>query len=404
MERYRHNELLTHAAERRQISAPCIVLSAVLMLIVGFLPLLPRSFTILLRPAAILTCLVFADKIRYRMTYASKALLLFMAYLTAILLAHDLTSSAVTEYISMMLFAFFFIFETERVWSRREIRVIFVATAVAGFFCSIVLLNENESLRTMAGESELLFFGHLKNRNSMGFSIVPSALCSALLLFNDRKRRLPVLRSVYLASLIICGYTVIATGARTASLAMLIGVLLIVLEYTNRSGGARVRAARKIIVIILAAFVIYWLISFTEGTESARIFKDLDDKSGREDLWEFARQLIREKPVFGGGFDYWSDMHGEELGTHNTYYTIMVTSGYVGAVFLTLFLGAVVLELLSVRSLIPLAFVVELIGHTYSESSLDYYAYIPLILAYILYHYTKNHNRPIRTIFQESPK
>ena len=404
MERYRQNEILNHVAERRQISVPCIALCAVLMLIVGFLPLLPRSFTILLRPAAILTCIVFADKIRYRMTYAAKALLLFMAYITAILITHDLTSNAVTEYISMMLFAFFFIFETERVWSRREIRVIFVATAVAGIFCSIVLLHENESLHTMAGESELLFFGHLKNRNTMGFSIVPSVLCSTLLLFNDRKWKLPVLRFVYLVSLIICGYTVIATGARTASLAMLIGVLLIVLEYSNRSGNSRVRVSRRMLVIVLAALVIYGLISFTEGTESARIFKDLDNKSGREILWEFARQLIREKPVFGGGFDYWSDMHGESLGTHNTYYTIMVMSGYVGAFFLTLFLGAVVLELLSAHSLIPMAFVVELIGHTYSESSLDYYAYIPLVLAYILFHYTKYHNRPIRTIFQESQK
>ena len=403
MEKNHQNQLLRYTAGRRQVSVPCIALCAVFVLIVGFLPLLPRSFTIFLRPAAILTCFVFADKVRYRMSYASKALLLFMGYITAILLAHDLTSSALTDYISMLLFAFFFIIETEHVWTRREIRVIFVATALAGLCCSVVLLNENESLRTMAGKTELQFFGNLKNRNTMGFSIVPSVLCSTVLLFNDRKRKLPILRISYLASLIVCGYTVIATGARSAALSMMIGVLLIVLEFTNRSGDAKNRLLRRIFVAVLAVLAVYALINFTDGTESARIFKDLDNKSGREDLWEFSRQLIRKKPVFGGGFDYWRDMDGSSLGTHNTYYTIMVVSGYVGAFFLTVFLGAVLMELLSIHSLIPVAFVVELISHTYSESSMDYYAYIPLILAYMLYHYSKNQKRPIRTIFQELP-
>ena len=155
MEKYNHYTNLNYYSDRRQISAPCITLCAVLMLIVGFLPLLPRTFTILLRPVAIVTCLLFADKVRYPATKASKTILLLMGYTTVILLAHDLTSSALTDYISMLLFAFFFVFETERVWSRREIRVIFVAVAVAGLFCSIVLINENEGIRTMAGEAVL---------------------------------------------------------------------------------------------------------------------------------------------------------------------------------------------------------------------------------------------------------
>lgn len=375
--------------DRRMVSVPCIILCAVIVLIVGLLPLLPRIFTILIRPFAIGSCVLFACDVRYPTTHASRTLYLFLAYVTIVFLFHKFTTNAVTDYISMVLFGLFFIVETNRIWSEDEIQLIIRITAAAGLFCSIVLLHDNGSLRAMAGDSVLRFFGHLKNRNTLAFSIVPSVLSSTLLLFNDKKRDVPMTGVFYLLSMLVSGYTVIATGARSASLAMLGGMVLIGVEFTNNSADARERLMHKLVGVLLGAIVIFAILKITEGTASERIFKDLDDLNGREELWQFSRELIRAKPIFGGGFDYWTDMGGANLGTHNTYYTVMVISGYTGAFFLTVFLGTVLVELISSNNLIPLAFALEFFIHTYSESGLDYYAYLPLILAYIIYNYNK---------------
>ena len=126
----------------------------------------------------------------------------------------------------------------------------------------------------------------------------------------------------------------------------------------------------------------------------------MTDDSGRGRLWDKAWDMIDENPVFGGGFDYWDDNSGESLGTHNTFLTIMVMSGYVGGILFALFLSAVFLDLLRVRNLIPLAFLMELLMHSYTESGMDYYAYIPLILALVLARYISYQSDDITSLFR----
>ena len=94
------------------------------------------------------------------------------------------------------------------------------------------------------------------------------------------------------------------------------------------------------------------------------------------------------------------DNSGESLGTHNTFLTVMVMSGYVGGVLFALFLIAVFLDLLRVRNLIPLAFLMELLMHSYTESGMDYYAYIPLILALVLARYISYQSDDITSLFR----
>ena len=107
------------------------------------------------------------------------------------------------------------------------------------------------------------------------------------------------------------------------------------------------------------------------------------DDSGRDAIWESARTLIREHPVFGGGYDVWNDV-GPDMGTHNTFLLFSIYSGYVGGAILILLLAAAVLELPRRKNWIPLVFVCEPIFHVYTETNLDNYFYLPLVLGYIL--------------------
>lgn len=385
---------------QRSITAPCFVLCALILLVIGLLPLLPHSFTQILRPLFILSCIISARKSCYPLHKASKMQIVFLMYLGMILLCHNITGSAVTDYVSMLLFGTFFVLVAQRVWSKREILLVLNAMVLAGLFLACVLLIDNPDLIKMENASELAFFNSVKNRNTMAFSLVPGTLCSTILMTYSNRRLGLIKKVFYLATMLVCLYVLIATGARSASISALVGVYLIIWEKAREVKLKNDRLFARVTVILIAIIALFALVKLTAGTGSARIFNDIEDINGREDLWAFAEELIRQKPVFGGGFDYWTNMNGEGLGTHNTYLTIMVVSGYVGAGFLTVFLLIICFELLRARNLIPLAFIVELLCHTYSESTMDYYAYFPMILAYMLFSYLKYQDENLKTLFE----
>lgn len=381
---------------------PCYLLCAVFFLIVGVLPLLPGSFTQILRPLFIVSCFFPTFKQFYKQHMGSKMQIVYLVYLGIILLAYDLTKSSCRDYVSMLLFGLFFVLAAQIVWSKQEIRLILKTVAVAGLFCSVVLLIYNPELKTFSHDSTLSFFSAIKNRNTMAFSITPAVICSAIMLVFSEKGRISIRRLFYLAALLVSAFVVIASGARSASLSMMAGLFLVGWERAREGRTAEDRLWLKLGFVLLSIFILWCLIKLTDGTNSARIFKDLnvEDNNGREDLWAFAWDLIRQRPIFGGGFDYWINMNGDSLGTHNTFLTVMVVSGYVGAGILVAFLACICIELWSTRNLIPFAFIAELLCHTYSESTMDYYAYFPLVLAYILFSYIKYQNRDISSIFK----
>ena len=190
-----------------------------------------------------------------------------------------------------------------------------------------------------------------------------------------------------------------ALACRSAFVSLALGIVLIVWQATNDIKGQQKRLFVKISIVLVALLVVQAAYVLAQGTNSERLF-NLNDDSGRGRLWDKAWDMIDENPVFGGGFDYWGDNSGESFGTHNTFLTIMVMSGYVGVILFALFLIAVFLDLLGVRNLIPLAFLMELLMHSYTESGMDYYAYIPLILALVLARYISYQSDDITSLFR----
>lgn len=379
----------------KKISLPCLILCAIFVLITAILRLLPSSLSQTFRPIFILACILFSQNYRYKLT-AEKWQLIIIAYLGVVLFANTLTSIAIVTYVSILLFGLFFVAASTRIWSKREIRFILYSLVIATLILSAIVLISNPNLIT-TGADKVYFLSQKMNRNTFGFAVVPGTLClEIILLYSNAGKQKKALGTI---ALLLYAYTVIALSCRSAVISVFLGSVLIYWHYTAEFYEGRNRRKKRFgffALLIVAVIVLYFALQNTTGS---RLF-DLKNDTGRALLREAAMELVVEKPVFGGGFDYWADS-GQTLATHNTLLTYMVASGYVGGALLAIFIISMLLECIKARNFISLAFLVELICHTLTESGMDYYAYIPMVLAYIILRYTQNSSHDIGGIFNE---
>ncbi len=335
-----------------RITPPCLVLCGIFMLILGFIPALSGNLTQIFRPLFILVCLLFPAR-RYVLR--------------------------------------------SEMWGKREIKFLLNTAVASALILSVILIYSNNGLINAGSDMHVSFLSHTCNRNTVAFGCVPGVLCAAIGIVYEKRR--PLYRFVYFAIAALGAFTVFALACRSAFVSLALGIVLIVWQAMNGIKGQQKRVFSKIAIVLVALLFVQAVYLLAQGTNSERLF-DMTDDSGRGRLWDKAWDMIDENPVFGGGFDYWGDNSGESLGTHNTFLTVMVMSGYVGGVLFALFLSAVFLDLLRVRNLIPLAFLMELLMHSYTESGMDYYAYIPLILALVLARYISYQSDDITSLFR----
>lgn len=385
---------LTNKYEKA-LSIPGVTLCALLLTLLGYLPGLPSSTSQFLRPAMIAICFVIPAQGYYRFSMTDKALTAYLTYFLFVFLSHPITKSSALAYGAVFLFGVFFIVLSNRVWTKREIQLFMFSAAIACTYFAVNLYIANPDMLHNHPYDGFTIYGHRVNDNTAAFEITPGLLCSlALFLFhkprNEKKRfQNAVVRTALLVSAVFCMYVMFCIGARSAFLSAIVGTILICWQKTKHYRSKW--TARIIIVILLIVFIVVGTIA-TEGTHSARLFdfKNMDDTNGRDELAEQAWPMIHKKPIFGGGYDYWEQEGGSELGTHNTFLTILVEGGYTGGLFLVLFLVSFIMELLSTRNLLLISFSVEAVFHTLTESDLDYFAYIPLLIAFVLLRYSQS--------------
>ena len=386
---------------------PCLGLSAVFFLILGILPILPSQITQMLRPAAIALCFMFPAPFQYQLTASGKCMLVFMTYYVLVLLSHPITQESLMSWASLELFSAFFLFVIARPWSKNNIRLLLIVAALATTFFSVIIFRDNPDFLHEKAYVGILFMSTSVNDNTAAFGIVPGTLCSLLLFFYSPKKHIvnwPKILFFLCAG--ISFFSLFCIGARSAFFSALAGAALIVLEWSNdlNTFGERTFARVTMVFLLIALFVIGT--NVTAGTHSARLF-DLDNLTngtGRDLLAEQAWKMIHKKPIFGGGFDFWVIENGDPLGTHNTFLTHLVQGGYIALLIMLSFLLTTFVEFWKSKSFIPLAFFVEVVAHTFTESDLNYYAYIPLIISYSLVRYTFFHRCKVTDILVAETK
>ena len=378
----------------QRISIPCISLCILIVVILGVLPIVPATIAKIVKPAFIVLCVVFFFFFYYHFGY-EKWLMVFLAYLFVILIANlHVDPNSVSEYISMLLFALFFLCAGLRIWNRLEIRMILDFVVLACFTYAVIVIVSNHGLLLSSGDQHIRFFSQTLNRNTSSFAVVPGTVAALLMLFYGKKSPMRTIFSIL--AFLVCFYTVVALSCRSAFLAAVSGAFLIVWQATREHADKGRRFGRRTFFLILVFVFLLIGMDILEGTNSSRLFDY--SYTGRDGLWDAAWELILEKPVFGGGFGYWA-RSGQVMSPHNTFLNYMMISGFVGGIFFVLMIVAMLVECMKAHNIVALAFATEMILHSISEAGLDYYAYIPLILETIVLRYTEYQGQDVFEIF-----
>lgn len=394
MENTYSNSMHTYRQPGENISTPCVSLCFLIIVILGFLPVMPDRIVSLVKPVFLVLCVMFPGRGYYRFSF-EKWLVILHIYLFGIWIANYQTNQSIRSYASMLLFALFFLFAGLRSWNRAEIRLLLYVLILSCTLHSVIAIYSNNGLLHDIGSQHISFLSKTLNRNSSAFAVTPGMICAIMMVFYGKKN--PGIRAFYFLSALICFYAVVALACRSAFLSAVSGSFLVVWQATREHADAGRRFFRRIIFIVFVVALIFGGMSILEGTNSSRLF-DYSD-TGRNELWDVAWKLIKAKPVFGGGFDYWG-RSGEYMSPHNTFLSIMLISGYIGGGILGLMMLSMLFECVKVRNFVALAFAMETVFHSISEAGLDYYAYIPLILTVILLRFSEYQHRDVSRIFR----
>lgn len=382
----------------REMSVPGIALCIALFLVVGIAPTLPSPITQPLRPVVILICFLIPSRYTYKTNKAISVLLLYFFYMTLVFLSHSLTTDSFMAWMSDLLFGLFFIVLSQRMWSGKEIRAFVFTVFISGVLYAALLLRETPDLFHNTGNLSLL--GHYVNDNAAAYDISPAALSGAVLFLNYRRnKKNSIFKLFILAGTLFCYYILICLGQRGAFFSSVIGAAMIIWERTKYYPRKKIYLRALLLIIIAIGLVVGPRV--TEGTHAERLFdyEHITDDNGRDQLNDRAKELIKEKPIFGGGYQYWEQESGFDMGLHNGFYLSMVIGGYIAGFLISAFFIYLLYDIYKRNSLISLAFVVEAGVHMFVDSGLDYYSYIPLIIAYILVRYSEFSRIDVSKVF-----
>lgn len=366
-----------------ELTVPCALFCAILFLILGILYITPAGITGLYRPIFIFFSL-FSIFRRYPLRSARWSLA-SAVYFAGIFICNRITGTTTVEFISQELFIIFFVIASGHIWSKREINLMLHSLMIACVLLAIIVLFSNSLFLHTGAQQRIRYLNASVNRNAIAFALVPGAIASMLkLIYSDNNVNYLLEQIFWVAVYVLCSYCVFAIGCRSAFYSMCLGTGCLIWERVRKKQSPAEKMIKELLFIIMLIVGTRLLISTAAGSYNGRLFRW--EETGREDLWEKALILIRQKPLFGGGYDYWKSS-GTTLGTHNTFLTYMLIGGVIALFFLVGYIISFLFEVLKTNSLIPLAFFAEAIFHMYTESSMDYYAYIPLIFSVILVNY-----------------
>lgn len=325
----------------------------------------------------------------------------YLLYMTAVFIIQDISADSFYRWINIIMFGVFFIVLSRVVWNKKEIRMIFKTVFISSLVYSLILLFYNHDLFHLT--RALMVHGVNVNRNAAAYTVAPGAICGLILFFYYKSRYVSEFTFIWKAVIFLGTaldiYVLLALGQRGGFFSFCIGALFIMWEYLGMKDGKK--TARRFLLIPVVAAVLFTAPKATQDTHANRLFdyENVLDDNGRDDLNNLAKQLIREKPVFGGGYGYWERESGVHMGLHNGFLYIMVIGGSVAGFLIGVFLICFVLDAFQQRSLIPYGFIFLAMVHFFEDSGLDYLSYIPMILAYILIQSEVFGNNRTRDVF-----
>ena len=381
---------------RRSDTLSALVVSAVFFLVLSqaFILHVPEIVTQVFRPIIIIVMLLrmSRDGIVVASNYRTAALLAALYCFFAMLL-HKFNINELTRTSAVVLYLLMFWSVSGVRWNRKEIQLIMFSCLLAAFVCAIAIFVSNDPTDLhvgTSGEMEMLGVSINRNKNAYAFSIGTIIGLAYILYGNTR------FKPLILCVTAVSAYALLYSQCRGAFFCAVAGIVILVF-------GLLFRIRRKnpngfivySVLFILSCVIVYYLL---KNSELSRLV-DGDSTSGRDEgikhAWELFLQSDLLGKVFGHGFGFEGE-NSEEIGAHLVYVSYLLSIGIIGTILITLMF---VQTFRNIRSPIPLALWSAAFLRTLFEG-LDYYIYIPLILAVILNHYQRSNRRSVHELFR----
>ena len=365
------------------LSFSCFVISAVFFAVLSqFLVLRATNITPLFRPIIVLSAFILLVQRGHLSNSITRIAFIAAIYELIVFLFELITGADMNEVVragsATVLYLLMCACACAVPWNGRELRVILLAVFFGCFACSIVFALSNNLADVHYSSLDMLGVEVNRNKNAYAFALGTLLGIIYLTRLQSTYKRLPVL---VMTSLM--GYCVLYSQCRGAFFCLVLSVFVLVIGKTmiirKESGSIYLL---YVFMFLAGCIIVYFLL---KNSDMSRLV-DAESKSGRDDGIETAWGMFLESgfigKVFGNGFMY-ENKHSDSIGAHLVYATFLVSSGLVGAALISsLFLVC----FKHIRTTIPLSLLGFAFARTFFEG-LDYYIYIPLIMAVIFYHY-----------------
>lgn len=250
-------------------------------------------------------------------------------------------------------------------WYKYGVRIILIFASIHVFFTIFEYISP-ESFFTIAsrflsaelfGKIRLFFtrgtYSGITNqtgRNSFYITVAISILYSSIIKTNVKPQAIQML--AFITSIL----ALLLTGKRGPLLANML-VMLFMYIYKEKARGKKILIKTVRFLFIMTLVFIFLFLVFPEALSPIKrtIIKRAQSNvvSGRMDLYVYALDLFKRKPIFGWGANAYMNFYGFD--THNIYLQMLSENGIIGFV---LFISFVIFNLL--KTFKTLKFVIQI--------------------------------------------
>ncbi len=285
----------------------------------------------------------------------------------------------ISNYLQIILYFMMLFSVVSFPWNKRELQLIIYAVFLATFVCAAVFFISNDMLNF--NPYAYYFLGQIVNRNKNAYAFAIGLILGWYYLSLGRGRN----KLLIILMMLLEGYCLIYSQCRGAFIGCFLALCVVALNKAAdmyRKGNP-----------YLLMFILFFLLSCVLGyllikNSPASRLVDGEHMSGRDEGIKHAWNLFMNVPIlrkiFGNGAIYEAD-HTEGVGVHMVYLTYLleggvIASGMAAIVFLQ--------TMIRIRGAIQWSLFIFAFSKTFFEG-MDYYVFIPLILAICISNYVR---------------
>lgn len=382
--------------QKEKISVSCLVVSAVFFMVLSQFILVvigSETFTMIFRPIIVFAVLLSLTRRKTIAISSTHVYAFFVCIAAAVsLLVHAIDVEKVSGCASDILYALMFVAVTVTPWNKREIRMILLSCFLGAFVCAAIMFASNPITDFSVGKNgNVAFMNTTANRNKNAYAFNIGAVIGIICLVKGKN--IPKLIVGICTAVLV--YGILYSQCRGAFFSFVAACAVMAIGWIAAISKKNPRKAfSTALALIIASVSIYFLL---KNSELSRLI-DGESTSGRDsgikEAWGLFLNADVFDKIFGCGYSYEVE-HMTQIRSHLVYTCYLLNVGIFGTLFLIMIFISMVRKF---KGGIPLAFFVLGFVRTFFEL-LDYYIYIPLIIALVIFNYVYYTKEDYGTLF-----